>query len=258
MFGEENTTLVHMLVQLFQIEDDMAQLNRVAGEVADTANDLLATYREVNAGIDAVRNYSFDALVSDLKVDLYRQYPGFAKLEGASQSLGRWEETFTSSPFTAYEAIGAVVGDLSSPLRAEIAVGRARVDEELLLRGEASGGLAAAYTAEQATEKLDRQIKDLAGLAGRASPAQAAQISARAGLLVAAEQSYVMRLLSRAVRFHSVDAAIEYGRRIQGRNSAYQARAESVSFAREALSPPPLINFASVGSEPSGAPEVQP
>src|SRR5688572_2823091 len=68
MFGEENTTLVQMLVQLLQIESDMGELNKVAGEIGDTANALLSTYQQVNAGIDALRSYSFDAFLNDLKV----------------------------------------------------------------------------------------------------------------------------------------------------------------------------------------------
>ena len=80
MFGEENTTLVHMLVQLLQIESDMGELNKVAGEAADTANTLLTTYQQVNAGINTLKSYSFDTFLNDVKVDLYRQYPGFAKL----------------------------------------------------------------------------------------------------------------------------------------------------------------------------------
>jgi len=252
MFGEENTTLVQMLVQLLQIESDMTELNKVASDAADAANALLATYQQVNAGINALKNYSFDTLVNDLKVDLYRQYPGFSKLEGASRNLGRWESnSFTSSPFTAYEAIGAVVGDATQPLRQDIAAGRQNIDEELLLRGEAAGGIAAAYTAEQATEKFDTQVNELAGLARSATPAQAAQISARAGLMVAAQQSHVMRLLARAVRMRTVDSALEYGRRIRARNSAYEQRDTTLAFAREALAPPALINFATPGDAPS-------
>lgn len=256
MFGEENTTLVQMLVQLLQIESDMGELNKVAGEIGDTANALLSTYQQVNAGIDTLRNYSFDAFLNDLKVDLYRQYPGFAKLEGASRKLASWDDkSFTSSPFTAYEAIGAVVGDATEPLRRDVAAGRVNVDEELLLRGEAAGGLSAAYTAEQATEAFDKQVKDLSTLARSATPAQAEQLSARANLMVAAQQSHVMRLLARTVRLRSLDAALEYGRRIHARNSAYEQRDTAAAFAKESLAAPALIDFA--GSS-DGTTEVQP
>lgn len=258
VFGEENTTLVHMLVQLFQIESDMTELNKVASEAADTANALLSAYQQVNAGINAIKSYSLDAFLNDLKTDLYRQYPGFAKLEGASRKLARWDDgSFTSSPFTAYEAIGAVVGDATEPLRRDVAAGKQNIDEELMLRGEAAGGLAAAYTAEQATEAFDGQVKDLAGLARSANPAQAAQISARAGLMVVAQQSHVMRLLARAVRLHTVDSALEYGRRIHARSSAYEQRDTTIAFAQEAMAPPALINFSGTDDSTGGA-DVQP
>ena len=244
MFGEENTTLIHMLVQLFQIESDMTELNKAASEAADTANALLSAYQQVNAGINAIKSYSLDAFLDELKTDLYRQYPGFAKLEGASRKLASWDDkSFTSSPLTAYDAIGAVVGDATDPLRKDVASGKQNIDEELMLRGEAAGGLAAAYTAEQATEAFDGQVKDLVGLARSASPAQAAQISARAGLMVAAQQSHLMRLLARTVRLHAIDAGLEYGRRIHARSSAYEQRDTTVAFAQEAMSPPALINF---------------
>jgi hypothetical protein len=254
MFGEENTTLVQMLVQLLQIQDGMSELNKVAGQIGDTANSLLSTYQQVNAGIDALRNYSFDAFLNDLKVDVYKQYPGFAKLENASRRLAAWDDkAFTSSPFTAYEAIGAVVGDATERLRRDVATGSINIDEELLLRGEAAGGIASAYTAEQATEAFDKQVKDLSALARSATPAQATQLSARAGLMLAAQQSHVMRLLARTVRLQSLDSALEYGRRIHARNSAYEQRDTVAALAKESLAAPALIDF----STGSGA-EVQP
>src|SRR5690349_13509467 len=92
MFGEENTTLVQMLVQLFEVEQQMQDLNETAGQLADTTKNLLATYEQVNAGIDTIKGYSFDGLLTDLRTDVYNQYPGFAKLANASVRLGTWEK----------------------------------------------------------------------------------------------------------------------------------------------------------------------
>ena len=133
-------------------------------------------------------------------------------------------------------------------MRKDVAAGKQSLDEEILLRGEAAGGLAAAYTAEQATEAFDKQVKSMASLASSASPGQAAQISARAELMVVAQQSYVMRLLARAVRLHTVDSTLEYSRRIQARNSAYEQRDTTLAFAKETLAPPALINFTTDGT----------
>ena len=243
IFGEENSSLVQMVVQLFQIQKQMSDLNRVAGQVADTTSGLLATYQQVNAGINQLKSYSFDAFFNDVTVDLYRQYPGFAKLQYASEGLSQWNNTLVSSPWTAYEAITAVVGDVSQPLRDDIARGHTKIDRELLLKAEAAGGFASAYTAEQVTQKYDNEISALSRLAQNASPGQAAQLSARANLVVAAQQSYVMRLLARAVRLHSVDATLEYGNRIDSRNDAYRQGATAQQFAAAAASSPPLVDF---------------
>jgi hypothetical protein len=245
MFGEENMTLAQMLAQLLQIQKEMSDLNQVASEIADYSQELISAYQRVNAGIDQLKNYSLDAFARDLQTDVYRQYPGFAKLEHASASLGQWEQTRVSSPATAYQAITAVVGDVSKPLRRDIAAGNNNVDEALILAGEASGGLAAAHTAEEVTEKFDNEITRLADLSRNASPGQAAQISARANLLVAAQQSYVMRLLARAVRLHSVDASLEYGERIHAQNAAYEQRDLTTKFAAAATHAPSLIDFSS-------------
>lgn len=243
MFGEENTTLVQMLVQFLQLNRQVSEVSQTVGKVADSAQDLVQTYKRVNAGIDAIRNYNLDSFVSDVKTDVYNQYPGFAKLELASRNLGQWDNTRSTSPWTAYEAVTAVVGDASKALKGDVAAGRVNVDPELILAGEASGGMAAAHTAEQMTERFDKDVATLNRLARSASPAQAEQISARASLLIAAQNSYMMRLLARGVRFDSVDAALQYGSRIGARNSAYEVRDETEKFMAEASRPPTLIDF---------------
>src|SRR5262249_33886121 len=95
LFGEENVTLVQILVQMTQTKQVLTDISSTAGEIADDTRDLLHTYRQINAGIDELRNYSFDSFLFDLKADLYNQYPGFGKLEYASQNLERWAETRT-------------------------------------------------------------------------------------------------------------------------------------------------------------------
>jgi hypothetical protein len=243
MFGEENTTLVQLLVQSLRMNQQMAELSSTASKMADYAQDLVSTYKRVNAGIEAIRNYDFESFTSDVRSDLYNQYPGFAKLEMASQSLAHWDDTRAGSPWSAYQAITAAVGDASRALRDDVATGRTRIDQELILAGEASGGFAAAHTAEQVTEKFDRDVAALNRLAKSASPAQAEQISARASLMLAAQNSYMMRLLARAVRLDAVGASIDYATRMSARNSSYAVRDETESFLKEANRPPTLVDF---------------
>jgi hypothetical protein len=243
IFGEENVTLVQILGQLVAAKEDLADINRYAGQAADLSRDLLASYERVHAGIERLQSYSGDAFLYDLEEDLYRQYPGIGKLDGASRDLARWDDTHGTSPFTAYQAITAVMGDATAPLRNDIAAGRAKIDRELILSGEAAGGFALAEGAERASKDFDESAKDLYAEAKNASPGEAAQVSARAELLLVKQQSLMLSLLARTVRFDATRASLEYGARMDARNSTY-ARAEATgALARQAGTPPALLQF---------------
>jgi hypothetical protein len=243
IFGEENVTLVEILVQMTESKQLLDDLNATASEAADMTRDLLSSYQRVNAGIEELQHYSLDGFLFDLKGDFYNQYPGFAKLEYASQNLERWERTRTRSPWTAYQAITAVVADVTQPLREDIAAGHVNVDQELILAGESAGGMAIAHTAEDETRGFDEEAKHLYDMAQDASPAKAQQIQARTSLLLVKQQSHVMRLLSRAVRLSSVNAALDYGARIRSKSSLYEGGSTAAKLAGEALSPPPMMTF---------------
>jgi hypothetical protein len=73
--------------------------------------------------------------------------------------------------------------------------------------------------------------------------------------MMAAQQSYVMRLLARAVRLHSVDATLEYGNRLDALNSGYEQRDATLNVAAQALHPPILIDFS--GDQPLSAADPQ-
>ncbi len=243
MFGEENITLAKILAEIIQANRELDDISDAASASVDVAEDILDTYRQANAGIEELRSYSTDKFLADLKDDIYHQYPGFADLAHASDRLGRWENTHTRSPFTAYEAITAVVADLSAPLREDAEAGRVNLDTELILQGEAAGGFAVATTAEEATRAFDEEMADLLIEAEEASPGKAAQITARAQLMLVAQQSHTLRLLSRVVRLDGVDKALRAAARIQARNHEYERRAETARFADEVLRPPPMIRF---------------
>jgi len=243
MFGEENITLAKILAEIIQANRQLEDISDEAAASVDVAEDLLATYQQVNAGIDELRGYSTDRFLADLKADIYHQYPGFADLAHASDRLGRWESTHTRSPFTAYQAITAVVADLSAPLREDAEAGRVNLDTEMILQGEAAGGFAAATSAEEATRAFDEEMADLVLEAEDASPGKAAQITARAQLMLVAQQSHTLRLLARVVRLDGVDKALRAGARIQARNFAYERQEETARFAEEALSPPRMMRF---------------
>jgi hypothetical protein len=244
IFGEENVTLVKMLTELMHANHELESLSDTASQVADMTHDVLSTYRRVHSGVEELEHYDADQFLYDFRNDAYHQYPGFAKLEYASRDLQRWEDTHTRSPFTAYQAITAIFGDVTQPLRRDVADGSANIDRELVLKGEAAGGLAAAHTAEADTEDYDREARRLAAaLAADGSPGRAAQVAAHSNLMVVRQQSYVMRLLARVVRLQSVEAALAYGSRMEGRNAAAAQRGEPGRFVAQALKPPALIRF---------------
>ena len=109
VLGEENLTLVQILAELIHAKQELQDLNDAAHTGVEVTRDLLSTYQQVNSGIEELRSYSWDEFLTDFETDLYDQYPGLGELAYASRNLKRWNETRTRSPWTAYEAISAVV-----------------------------------------------------------------------------------------------------------------------------------------------------
>ncbi len=244
MCGEENATLVKIVVELVHAKKELEKLNKAAEVTAGMTRDLVRTYQKMNAGVDELRAYTWGKFWRDLKKDFYNQYPGFGELEYASKNLERWANTRTSSPFTAYEAISAVVGDVAGPLRDDVADKRVNMDEDLVLKGEAAGGFALANEAEEATKDFDDDAEDLAEkYALDPSPGSAQMVTAETNLILAAQSSHIIRLLSRAVRLDSVDKALAYGARLRAKKSAHERRDATRTIVEEALTPPAMIQF---------------
>lgn len=243
MFGEENVTLVQILVQMLQAKEELQRLNEAADLTADLTGELVDNYQRIMAGVDEVKNYSWDSFRGDVLDDFYRQYPGIAKLEGASRRLKHWDEARSASPWTAYQAITAAVADISAPLRKDIEKGKVNVDEELILATEAALGLADATAMLAALEGLNEQARELEALYEKnKGPASAQMVTASTNFLLAKQNSQILRLLGRAVTLSSVDRALEYGRRMRAKDT-YKERAPMSRFMDQALTPPPLIDF---------------
>lgn len=243
LFGTEDVTLVQILAQTTKTNATLAVISDFVGDAAKAGQELLSTYHRVNAGIDALRNYSFGAFLWDAKMDLYNEYPGFREVEYASRNFAAWQGTWSSSPFTAYEAISALAADVTSPLRSDIEKGRVNIDRELVLSTEAAGGFALAHNSEQASRMFDRQMQELAALARTASPGQAQIGALRAQVILMAQQSQMMRLLSRAVRLQSTAVSFDYGDRIDSRAAVYRQREVTTDLARMAYRPVELMRF---------------
>lgn len=243
MFGEENATLVSILTELLDSGSTLADISKTADQIAGAMNEVASVSRRVYAGIEQVQHYSFDEFLSDFKNDFYRQYPGIGRLEYASENFAHWSDTSTRSPFTAYEAISAVAADVSQPLRDDIKAKRANIDRELILASEAANGFAAAQTADEVNDSLSKRITALSDEARNPSPGRAQQLTAQASFMLLAQQSQVMRLLSRTVRMDSTMAALDFGRRIEAHNTIYQTSDAMTELQTSALSSATLVNF---------------
>jgi hypothetical protein len=244
-FGEENILLGQILAESIKETQELRSLARAAGDTADTVGNLLDIYGRVNAGVDELSHYSVDAFLHDFKGDIYHLYPELAKVENAGTKLRGWDRTHTSSPFTAYEAISALAGDLTQPLRKDIQSGKRSIDKELILQTEAAGGFALADAAETSTQTYDREIDRLRKEYERkADPGTAAMIVAHTNLLLAEQNSHIIRLLARTVRLDGVDKSMRAADRLGGLNDAYRRAEGTDALASDALKPPRMMQFA--------------
>jgi len=247
IFGEENVLLGQILGESVKSTEELRELSKAAGETAEFAANLVDAYARVNAGIDELRNYSVDAFLHDFKGDVYHLYPGLAKLDGASARLSDWDRTHTSSPITAYEAVSALAGDLTAPLRDDVRAGRRSIDRELILESEAAGAFALADVSEASTAGYDREIARLrARYEERADPGTAAIVAAHSNLLLAEQNSHIIRLLARTVRLDGVDKALRAGERIGALRDSYRREDATAALAADAMKGPRLMQFEAV------------
>ncbi len=243
MFGEENTTLVSILTELVDSGSTLSDISQTADEAARTLNDLSSTYRKVYAGVESVEHFSFDGFLSDLENDFTRRVPGLGRLEYATANFDAWTNTHSTSPETAYRAISSLTGTVTAPLRTELQANHANIDRALALGGEAATGLATAEAADAASEKLDAQIAALAQEAKNPSPGRAGQLTAQASFLLLAQQSQMLRLLSRSVRTGSTEAALAFGTRIEAHTALTDQSSALSALQADALSSAKLISF---------------
>jgi hypothetical protein len=245
IFGEENALLIKQLAELIGIHRELKVTSDGIMQGARMATNMYELYESARAGVDELRNYSTDAFLRDLRDDVYRTYPGFEILgEGiASQQLARWRDSHARSPATSYEMISAVFGDLTAPMKERVKAGEVDADRAYLWRYEAAGALALAADAEAWTESADRDAREIYRLAADADAEQAAHLSARALSLVAIQNSHIVRLLSRRVRFDGIRGAMEWGRRVQGLQRDEAMTAEVDAHLERAEAPPRMMSF---------------
>lgn len=245
LFGEENVTLTQQLVQLVGIHDELKIVSDAAQHSAEVAHDAYDLYQKARSGVDDLKRYTTDRFLADFKEDFYNQYPGFQVLvEGAnSPQVRSWKDSRATSSFTAYQMISAVFGDLTDPLLKDKArSGTIETDRAYIWRYEAAGALALASEAEAWTKSSDKDAQDLYRMAANADAEQAQHLSGRALALIAAQNSHIIRLLARDVRFDGVRGAMEWAQRVGALNRSLKTRDQMSDTFGEVGKPPPMIN----------------
>ncbi len=242
-FSGDEVLLGQLLTESIKETTELKDIASTAANTVQAAEDLLDTYNRINAGIEELTNYSLGEFVSDFKRDVYHLYPDLAKIEGGSKRLAHWENTHTSSPFTAYEAISAVAVDLSAPLKQGVKEGKINVDREILRRTEAAGGFALATAAEESSQGYDKAIERLESLYTTRTPGAAAMVTAETNLLIARQNSAIIRLLARSVRLDGVSKVLTADEHLGAIQSNQKHLEEAGVFAKEAVKPPKMMTF---------------
>lgn len=242
----DDATLVKQLSELMKINDELSLISDGIKTTADATHNSLQLYLDTRAAIDELQSYSVGEFWSDFKRDVYNHYPGFEVLEADNQ-IEAWKRLRGRSPFKTYEAISAVFGDLSEPLRKASREGRIDTKALEIQRFEAAGAFSLSEDANESTKEFDKDTAELLRLATSARSGQEAQIvSAKAAALQAAQNSHIIRLLSRRLRFDGIRSAMDYGERVK----AYKQQAELAAGLRKSLdkaaTPPKMMRFESL------------
>ncbi len=245
IFGEENITLAQQLAELIKIHDQLVKVSQAVERGADVAEDIYENYELARGGVDELKSYTTDKFLRDFRKDVYKTYPGFEiLLEGSdSRRLRHWKNSHSRSPFTSYEMITAVFGDLTDPLIEREKRGELRMDRARIMRYEAAGALALSNEAEAWTKSADEDAMELYRLAQDADADQAQHLSARALALIAVQNSHTIRLLSRSVRFDGIRGAMEWSKRVDAVKQREQLRGETGEALRRVSRPPRMMTF---------------
>jgi hypothetical protein len=239
----DDATLVQQLAELIGIHQQVKVVSDGVLKTAEASRDLVETYEFVRGTVEEVQAYGPKALWADFRQDLYNVYPGFELLDPHTP-ISRWKGSRTASPPKAYEVLTAVFGDLTYPLKEKERRGHVDTAALRLRQFEGAGALALAHDSEEATKKFDDDVRHLYEQAALARTGEEADVlSAKAMLVVAAQNSHIIRLLSRGIRMDGVDAAIDYGQEIKTLNGAETVTNRTGTAAKELAHAPRLMRF---------------
>ncbi len=68
-------------------------------------------------------------------------------------------------------------------------------------------------------------------------------VAAHTNLLIAEQNSHIIRLLARAVRLDGVDEAVRAGERLSAMRDSYRRQDAAAAMATAALRPPSMMSF---------------
>jgi len=237
----DDATLAQQLVELIGIHKQVVEVSNGVLKAAEATREIVDSYDFIRGTIEEVQEYGPVALWRDFRDDFYDLYPGFDLLDGNTKS---WKGSRTKSPAKAYKVVSAVFGDLTGPLKKKERQGNIDTRVLRLRRFESAGALAIAEEAAQATKSYDDDVRHLYRQAETARTGEEADVlSAKASILIAAQNSHIIRLLSRGVRLDGVDAAIDYGRRVKSLNSARRVSRHVLEAGTKLAAPPTLMRF---------------
>jgi hypothetical protein len=133
--------------------------------------------------------------------------------------------------------------DLRAPLKKDVKEGRVNIDREILRRTEAAGGFALATAAEDSSQGYDKAIDRLESLYTTRSPGSAAMVTAETNLLIARQNSAIIRLLARSVRLDGVGKVLTADEHLGALQANQKHLEEAGTFAKEAVKPPRMMTF---------------
>jgi hypothetical protein len=242
-FSTDGPLLAKQLVELAGMHRELRAASGLMARVSAATAEVALRYRQIEGAIRVLQSYGPEALWRDFKEDFYDTYPGF-ELLGQRSKAASWRLSRTGVPQDAYRLISQVFGELTEGLRQKEQDGKLDTSEARISQFEAAGAMALASSSEVRTRAFDADARHLYQQAERARTGdEAAVVSAKALALLAVQQSYVIRLLSRQVRLEGVDYAMRYQARMSELRGLTAVEKATGQMLRDAAGPPRLLQF---------------
>lgn len=245
VFGEENLTLVQQLSELIGINRNTYDSLRETREGIDLAREAADDARRAQMLVADLQSYTTDRFIEDFKRDVLKTYPDLDYIIRATSAEGlrEWQDSKMRSPMGSYELIGRVFGEVTEELREEQEEGLVQMEGAVLYRYEAAASLTAASDADMFIDKSDQDIEVLVAQLNGATREEAIVIQAKIQAVVAAQNSHMLRLMSRMVRREGVEDARHYQGSMQTLQVGSEMQKGRRNMAESVSKPPSFMHF---------------